>query len=406
MNAIAENLFIALDSLRANKLRSLLTTLGIVIGIMTVIAIISIIQGLNAKVTTELFDTGLGGGILYIQKYPWASEDWVKYRKYRNITFKEYDAVDAAATLISGIAPVYNTAATLKYGGKELKLVHVAGSNEQYQDMRNILPVAGRALTRDDISRNRNVVVIGWDVAEKLFGAKNPIGKTLRIGRPAFRIVGVLAKRGSFFDQNLDQMAIIPYGAFHKVFGSRRYLSIMVKVANPERTDQAIDELRAILRRVRKVPFGVDDTFSINKIDVLKDLYDKLTSGLYAAMFGVGAISLLVGGIGIMNIMLVSVIERTREIGIRKALGAKQRDLLIQFLIEAVILSAIGGVIGVGLGFGIAKAVATFLPVPAQVETWSIFLGLGFSTATGIGFGIFPALKAARKHPVEALSYE
>ena len=406
MNVFRENFLIALDALRANVLRSLLTTLGIIIGITTVIAIISVIQGLNLAFSNELFSTGLGGGVLYVQKYPWASQDWAKYDKYKDIGNAEYEAIQVQAKLIGLTAPVQNTAKTVKYGSRQLELVHVVGSNENYQSVRNILPAAGRALTASDVSHNRQVAVVGWDVAEKLFGEKNPIGERLRIGGSAFRVIGVLEKRGSFFDQNLDQVVIVPLGAFNRCFGHKRSLSIMVQVADPELTEQTKEELRGILRRVRKVPFDGEDNFSINEIDVLRDLYEKLTGSLYAAMFGVAAISLLVGGIGIMNIMLVSVIERTREIGIRKALGARRSDILLQFLIEAVVLSAVGGTIGILLGFGIAKLVAAVSPVPATVQMWSVLLGWAFATVTGIGFGIFPAMKAARKHPVEALSYE
>jgi putative ABC transport system permease protein len=407
MNGFFENVRIAFDALWANKLRSLLTTLGIVIGIMTVIAIISVIQGLNASFANELFSTGLGGGVLYVQKYPWASDDWAKYRKFKDIGDKELNALLPGGRTFSEVAPVYNGSQTIRFGKKKLELVQIVGSTDKYQTIRNVTPAAGRGLVPDDIAHNRKVVVIGWDVAEKLFGKKNPIGNRLRIGDTAFRIVGVLDKRGEFFDQNLDQLVLLPIGAFRRTFGHHhRSLSIMVQVANPENTEATIDELRAILRRVRKVSFDAEDNFSINKIDVLQDLYEKLTSGLYAAMFGVAAISLLVGGIGIMNIMLVSVIERTREIGIRKALGAKRSDILWQFLIEAIALSILGGIIGVSSGFGIAKLVAAVSPVPASVELWSVALGLGFACITGIGFGIFPAMKAAKKPPTEALSYE
>ena len=406
MNALRENFLIALDALRSNILRSLLTTLGIVIGITTIISIISVIQGLNMAFANELFSTGLGGGVLYVQKFPWASRDWAKYRHFKDLDFKEYHALESGCRLIKAIAPVKGTSRTVKYGSKSLELVQVVGTNEEYLNIRNIAPAAGRALLRNDISHNRYVAVVGWEVAEKLFGQKNPIGDRIRIGDIAFRVIGVLEKRGSFFDQNLDQLVIIPYGAFKKSYSSRRSLSIIAQVADPDRTEETKDEIRGILRRVRKVPFEAEDNFSINEIDVLRDIYDKLTGSLYAAMFGVAAISLLVGGIGIMNIMLVSVIERTREIGIRKAIGARRQDVLLQFLIEAIVLSALGGGLGVAAGFGIANLIASVSPVPATVQLWSVFVGLGFSTATGIGFGLFPALKAARKHPVEALSYE
>jgi putative ABC transport system permease protein len=205
---------------------------------------------------------------------------------------------------------------------------------------------------------------------------------------------------------NLDQTAIIPIESFKKNFGGRRSLTIAVLPKDTNNPEKAIDELRSIIRRERQIPFGKDDNFAINKVDAIKELYEKLTGGLYAAMFGVATISLIVGGVGIMNIMLVSVTERTREIGIRKALGAKRSYIMLQFLIEAVLLSAMGGVVGILIGAGAAKLIDLVSPVPAAVELWSVGLGLGFSAAVGIIFGIFPARRAARKNPIEALRYE
>ncbi|MCL4233842.1 MAG: FtsX-like permease family protein, partial [Deltaproteobacteria bacterium] len=217
---------------------------------------------------------------------------------------------------------------------------------------------------------------------------------------------GVLEKRGDFFDMNLDRIVIMPIEAFMKNFGRQRSLTIVVRPKNPEQPQGAIDELRSIMRRARHIPFGEPDNFAINQVDTLRELYDKLTGGLYAAMFGVATISLIVGGIGIMNIMLVSVTERTKEIGIRKAVGARRSNILVQFLIEAILLSILGGIIGVAAGFAISWIVDAVSPVPARVEWWSVALGLGFSATVGIVFGAYPARRAATRDPIVSLRYE
>jgi putative ABC transport system permease protein len=248
--------------------------------------------------------------------------------------------------------------------------------------------------------------VLGWTVAQELFEDKNPVGARVKIAGHPFKVIGVLEKQGDLFGHSMDQEVRIPIGVFFKMFGRHRWITITVKIADPSRMDETKDQIRGILRRVRKVPPGADDDFSINQMDMVMDMYNRLTSTLYAAAIGVGAISLLVGGIGIMNIMLVSVTERTREIGIRKAIGARKRNILWQFLTESVIISAMGGILGIIFGFGLGKIVEAISPLPATVTLWSVFLGIGFSSTVGIFFGIYPASKAARLNPIEALRYE
>jgi putative ABC transport system permease protein len=405
MRALWEIFKMALGSLRANKLRSLLTTLGIVIGIMTIIAIVSIVEGLNDAFSAEL--ASIGQGVLYIQKYPWASNDWSKFRHYPDIGMNEYNAIERDAKHIEGISPMKYARETVKWRAHEMDLVQVMGVNHQYADIRNVFPELGRNFIPIDIDRGRPVCLLGSEVAKNLFGVRYPIGQRIRIRGDSFEVIGVMAERGDFFDQNLDQFVLIPYTAFAKsIYGGRRGMSITVKVVGAERIAAAKDELRGILRRVRKVPLNKPDNFSINQVDVLRDLYNKLTGSLYAAMFAVAGISLLVGGIGIMNIMLVSVTERTREIGVRKALGARRRWILLQFLFEAIVIASIGGVLGVAAGSGMAKLVATVSPLPATVKTWSVVVGIVFSSVVGVFFGYFPARSAAKKDPIDALGYE
>ena len=405
MIVIWEGIKQALYSLRANPLRSLLTTLGIVIGITTVIAITSVIEGLNISFAEEL--ATMGSNVLYVQKWAWVDKEWYKYRHYRNLGMLEYNAIAKIASDAQFISPMYRTVKDIKHGNKKAEFVMVAGVNEQYKDIRAAYPAAGRFLVKYEVEGGRPVCVLGSEVAESLFGQENPLGKNVLIDSTHFRVVGVLEKKGKFFDMNLDTVVLVPFGAFERAFGARhRSLTIVLLVPDQETIPKVENEIRAVMRRVRKVPFGKEDDFAINRVDVFKQLYEKLTGGLYATMFGVGAISLIVGGIGIMNIMLVSVTERTREIGIRKALGATNRIVLFQFLVEAVTLSAVGGIIGVVLGLLVAQLIAKVSPVPAAVRYWSVLLGLGFSSAVGILFGLWPARSAALKDPIEALRYE
>ncbi len=401
MTILWENLKIAVQSLRQNLMRSLLTTLGIVIGITTVIAIVSIVEGLNDAFSAEL--ASIGQGVLYVQKFPWASHDWQKARHWPDITMKEYRAIERDAKFISGLSPMAGTLATVKWQSHKLEMIQVLGVNEQYAAIRNSFPAVGRNFMKLDSDRARHVCLLGHDVAEKLFGPRNALGEYIRVGTESFMVIGIIAKKGDFFDQNLDTFVMVPYFTFLRSMQNRRGLSIVARVVSADKIEAAKDDIRGILRRVRKVPLPKDDNFSINQIDVLKDLYDKLTGGLYAAMFAVAFISLMVGGIGIM---LVSVTERTREIGVRKALGAKPRWIMLQFLLESIILASIGGIIGIQLGAAVAKLVAAVTPLSASVKTWAVLLGLGFSSTVGIVFGFFPARAAARKNPIEALHYE
>ncbi len=398
-----EAIKIAWSALGRNKLRAFLTLLGIIVGVTTVIGIISITEGLDKAFGDEI--SSLGSNVLYVQKFPWAQQvDWDKMRNRKDITMEEVRALEEYLTIPAAVSPSTQTRRTVKYKSEFLENVAITGTNEVKTS--DVFPEYGRDLTAMDVHHRRWVCVIGWDVAETLFKQEDPIGKRIKIGGYKFRIAGVLEKQGDVFGQSLDQEVRIPIGVFYKLFGSNRSLTITVKVEDPEIIDQARDQIRGILRRVRKVAPGAEDDFSVNQMGMIMDLYNSLTSTLYAAAIGVGAISLLVGGIGIMNIMLVSVTERTREIGIRKAIGAKRRNILWQFLVESIVISAIGGLIGIGLGFGISKIIASISPLPTTITGWSILLGIGFSSGVGIFFGLYPASKAARLNPIESLRYE
>jgi putative ABC transport system permease protein len=404
---IWEGIKIAFEALRSYKLRSILTTLGIIIGVTTVITIVALIQGLNKAFSNQI--SAIGTDTLYIQKFPWImnGDQWFRYRNRRNVTLQEAYAVREAATLALAVAPSVSTMRTIKYKDNTINRVVIQGTTADYLITSNSYPEIGRFLSENDIQHNRSVCVIGSEVALKLFPKTDPIGKKVNIAGRKFRVIGVLEKKGSFFGWNMDVFAVIPIGAFKSAFGaSRRSMDIEIKVASPDAVEDAEIELTGIMRRLRNIPPGKENDFAINKQSLLMNTYKSLTSTLWAVAIGVGAISLLVGGIGIMNILLVSVTERTREIGVRKAIGARKTDILVQFLIESLMICFLGVVLGVLIAVGIAKAVSAATPIPAAITVWVIFLGLGFVVTIGLFFGIYPASKAARLNPIEALRYE
>ena len=401
-----EGIKIAFQALRASKMRSLLTTLGIVIGISTVIMIHSIIIGLNQSFYTSI--SALGSDTLYIGKFSWMSRtDWIEARNRKDMTLKrEAKAIKEYATLAKAVAPTVTAQRAVKYESETLKDVNIIGTNDEYAITSNVVPEFGRMLSKQDVDHRRNVCVIGWEVSDKVFKNKNPLGRDLLIGSHRFRIIGILEKRGNLLGNNLDNQVIIPIGIFQKLYGSRRWITIEVKVTEPGIIEEAKDEITGILRRVRKVAPQHENDFAINQQDMIADMYKRLTTALYAFAFGVGSIALIVGGIGIMNILLVSVTERTKEIGIRKAIGARNKDIMLQFLIESLVVTAIGGIIGIIAGFVFAKIIAASTFLSATISPVSIAIGVIFIFIVGTFFGLFPAYKAAKLDPIEALRYE
>ena len=404
---IGESVKIAVEALRSYKMRSVLTTLGIVIGVMTVITIVALVQGLNKSFANQI--SAIGTTTLYVQKFPWIMNDqqFFAFRNRPNIKVKDAEQLKRMSKTAVAVAPTLFTRQTLKYKDNTLERVIIVGSTMDYMETSNVIPEHGRFLSETDVQHRRPLCVIGSEVAEKLFPDKDPLGNRILIGGRRYRVIGVAEKKGSMFGQNLDQTAVIPIGIFQSAFGARyRSVDIEVKVANPEMLEDAELELTGIMRRIRGLESSEDDNFAVNKQSQLMETYKNLTGTLWAVAIGVGAISLLVGGIGIMNILLVSVTERTREIGIRKALGARRADIMIQFLIESLMICAIGVIIGVVIAIGLAKIIASTTPLPASITAWVALLGLAFVVAIGLFFGIYPARKAARLNPIEALRYE
>ncbi len=399
-----EGVRMAIGSLWMHKVRALLTILGVIIGVMTVITIISLIQGLNRAVSQQV--AGLGANVFYLQKYPWfAGRDWFEYRNRKNLTLEDAQAIAQLCPSVKNIAPVLYSGKVIKYKDRSTERVGIWATTPSYQEVRNTTVERGRFFTQTELNHRRQVCIIGRTIVQGLFKDEEPLGSYIRIGGRKFRVVGVQEKKGSMFGNDMDAAVIIPITTFRKLFGTHRSVTILVE-AKSGLFEQAKDEVTSLMRRRRQVPPKKPNDFAINTQDTIMNVYKNLTRILFLVMVGISSISLLVGGIGIMNIMLVSVTERTREIGIRKAIGAERKDILLQFLIEALILSGIGGIIGLGLGGGVGKLISAVTPLKATTPLWSIILALGFSSAVGLCFGIWPAAKAARLNPITALRYE
>jgi putative ABC transport system permease protein len=397
---------IAFSSLRANRLRTSLTVAAVGIGVATLLAIIAIVQGLNASFARQL--SSLGTSTLNISRTPQISmgPTWWLYRNRRQLTVPQMQAIADQSRYASFVVPELNEESRdLSSREQTASAVDVVGTLADYQRVGGYEVTQGRFITDADSDNERFVMVLGSQVAEALFPDRNPLGEMVRIDNRPFRVVGVLARKGSLLGQSLDLVAFVPFKSFLSIYGKRDF-QIDIGVDDAKDLDKAEDEITGILRRVRNVPPGKPDDFSIFRAEQLADTYRSLTGALYGVAVAVGIITLIVGGIGIMNIMLVSVRERTREIGIRRALGARRRTIVVQFLLEASAVSALGGVIGTATGLGLAKLVASVTSLTAAVRPLSVLAGVGFAALVGLVFGIWPAARAAQLDPVEALRHE
>ncbi len=395
----------AWDALKSHKLRSLLTTLGILIGVTTIITIWTTIQGLNEYVYGQL--SNIGASTVYVQKFPWViTDNYWELRNRKEVTWKEYEAIAEYTTLADAIAPQAFSMKRVGYKQEKYDDILVLGTNEDYMATSNAYPDVGRFLTPIDVRNNHKVAVLGSELAANLFKDENPIGRRIKIGSDRYKVIGIFEKRGTMFGQSMDNYAVVPIGTFRRIYGGHRGLRIAVLTNNPDELEDLKDQLRGIMRRVRKTRPADEDDFAINQQDMLTNLYAQLTGTLFMIVFVIGGISLLVGGIGIMNIMLVSVTERTREIGIRKAIGAKRRNVLSQFLIEAIMVSSLGGLIGIILGYIAGTLILGTMDLTIGVSVSAIAIGFGFSTLVGVLAGFYPAYKASNLNPIDSLRYE
>ena len=407
MNQIRESIVLALQAVWANKLRSFMTVLGNIVAVTSIVTVVALIQGMNAMVTNVIL-TDVGGDTFVVQRVPPIRTDEEAERTRNNplITLDEADAIEAFSPVVQAVMAQAQRGATVGYGSEELESINIQGVTSEYLDFSTFNAERGRMMSATEVARSQPVALIGWDVADRLFGETNPLEKTIRIAGVPFRIVGVSERKGSFFGQSQDAFAIIPLGAYMRLFGARQSLQLVVKPSSPDDLQSAIDDATVALRVERRLKPTEPDNFGIFTSATILGLYEQATTGIFAVLVGVVALSLVVGGIVIMNIMLMVVSERTREIGLRKALGAKRADIMSQVLTESVTLSIFGGVVGIALGFGLSMLIAAVSPLPAGLQLWSVIAAIAITGAVGLFFGAYPASRAAALDPIEALRRE
>ncbi|MFP4081687.1 MAG: ABC transporter permease [Candidatus Aminicenantes bacterium] len=405
---VLESVSMALSSLWANKLRTLLTLLGIIIGVLTIIAVVSIIQGLNNYVDTKL--AFYGANDFSVTKFSIAVRSLKELReqmKRKDLTLEDVEIIRSQCQSCELVGASARSSRTVKFRNQYLKDVTISGVTHLDHMIGSVEELErGRHIQREDEYRSRNVCIIGADVVEHLFPHLDPLGKWIKIGSHNFRVIGIGQKKGKLLGMSQDNYVRIPISTFNKIYGSRRSIRINIHTSSQQQMQRAQDEVRTILRSRRHLSYGNPDDFSFRSSETFIQLYKSATTSIYFAMIAVSSIALLVGGIVVMNIMLVSVTERTKEIGIRMAVGARRRDILFQFLIESATISGTGGLIGILLGFIIAKIVTAATSVPSSIEFVSIVLAILVSTSVGLFFGLYPASKAARLDPVESIRAE
>ena len=393
-------------ALRAHRLRATLTISGIGLGIAMLIGILTVLSGFQTSFLRQL--NTLGPNTLFVHKWKWGvnGNDWWKYKNRPVVTQMDWRALETNAVLPEAIAPIVSTDASVTHGGKELKHVDIRGSTAKYLQATGWQVRHGRFLTEIDHELGTDACIIGADVEEAFFKGQDPLGQRLRVG-PSTRctVVGTFMRKGNAFGQSQDLRVLIPLSAFTRSFGLKRGLVLAV-VAPAGKMSETEDEVTAVMRNARHLQPDQDDNFSVNRQDKLLQGFNQMTLALNVVGVLIGIITAVVGGIGIMNILLVSVKERTREIGVRRALGARRTTILLQFLCEAVMVSAMGGFVGVALGAGAGKLVDVLTPFPASVDPKVVIGGCLGSILLGAIFGIWPALSAAFLHPIEALRYE
>ena len=400
-----EGLFISLSAIRASKLRSSLTTLGVVIGIVTVTLMGTAIEGLNGAFKRSM--SSIGADVLYIQRFAWFSspQEWWRSRNRRELTLANVKEVTRHATLATAVSVESQGFATVKFRDRNAKNVWIIGNNEEGATVRGLSLQSGRFMSAAEVSSGRPVCVLGDELAKKFFPLESPLGKKIKVSETSYEVIGVIEKMGQFFTGfNMDNQVIIPITRFTTDLSRWPDVTITVKVRDPKQMEDAKEELIGIMRKIRRVAPGAPEDFAINQQDAIVQMFNRVGGTLASLGLFITGLSLFVGGIGIMNIMFVSVAERTREIGVRKAIGAKRRTILIQFLIEAATICLLGGFIGLAIAYPVTFIISKFLP--ATLSLTVVGIALGVSILTGVISGFLPAWRAANMNPVDALRSE
>ena len=401
---IGEMVRVALGAIWANKLRSFLTILGNVVAVGSIVTLVSLIQGITEEVTNVIL-TEVGADAFLVERVGLVlgEDDEELARSNPRITLDDFEALRQSDGRFSAVMAQGERRGEIRYGEHVLESVQIRGVTEDFARFPEFEAETGRLPTRSEVRRRRNVALLGWSAADRLFEGADPLDRTITVQGVHFRVVGVSEKKGSMFGQSLDEFVVIPLGAYQRLFGSRARLSLMVRPSDPDEIERAMDEAIVALRIERRLRAREDNNFGMFTSDTALDLYNQATSGIFAVLVGVVSLALVVAGIVIMNIMLMAVSERTREIGLRKALGARRRDVMWQVLSESVALSVLGGVFGTALGAAAATMIDRLAPVPASVHVWSIVLAISLTAVVGLFFGIYPAAKAASLDPIDAL---
>jgi putative ABC transport system permease protein len=401
---VIETFRLALDALRAHKLRSFLTLLGVILAVATLVAVMSVVAGLNFYVADRV--ANLGANVYLVDRFGiiTSQDAWIKAQKRPLVTLEEYQRLRENMKSAANVAATDDRTMDVRSGNILLENTDLTGVTPNYAEIRNMNLAAGRFLTEGDDLHHAPVCFVGTDVVKKFFPTVDPIGKTIRAGTNTYEVVGVATEIGSAFGQSQDNYILLPFSTYYKDWHKQNdWLTIFVQAQNSEVMQASEDEARMLMRAWRHLPYDAPDNFAVFGSASIMALWNQITGNLFAVAVALTAVFLVVGGIVIMNIMLASVTERTREIGLRRSLGARKKHIVLQFMTESAVLAAVGGIMGLTLAYGIVALVRAVTPIPVKTPLSAVIISLSVSTAVGLFFGIYPAMRAAKLDPIEAL---